>query len=158
MNELFGLAESPVYGSAVPQSYGEVPPAPFQEQRPETPSSLKYGALYQAPFPSLTTNDCFVGMRKYLLKSYEISLFGTSGFGDGVVPFLPIPSYTTTSPLLTGTRLPELSIPIPTAVPVYVGEVAVRRVSLIPDILARPLSRVSFAVAVPVPIAIFVPF
>jgi hypothetical protein len=64
VNELFGLADNHVYGSAVPQSYGEVPPTPFHEHIPETPSSLKYGALYPAPFPSLTTNDCFVGIEK----------------------------------------------------------------------------------------------
>jgi hypothetical protein len=37
VNELFGLAESPVTGSATVQSYGE----PHPEHIPETPSSLK---------------------------------------------------------------------------------------------------------------------
>lgn len=81
VNELFGLAESPVTGSATVQSYGDPP----HEHIPETPSSLKYGALYPAPAPSLTTNDCFVGIAKYVLKSYEINRFGISG--SGVVVF-----------------------------------------------------------------------
>lgn len=53
VNELFGLAESHVTGSAVAQSYGE----PQPEQSHDVPFSLKYGALYHAPLPSLTTND-----------------------------------------------------------------------------------------------------
>lgn len=64
VNEFCGVAERPVIGSGLAQSYGEPPP----EHNPETPSSLKYGALYPAPFPSLTTNDCLVGIAKYVLK------------------------------------------------------------------------------------------
>lgn len=157
MNELFGLAEIPVYGSAVAQSYGDVPPAPPQEHIPDTPSSLKYGALYPAPFPSLTTNDCFVGIAKYLLKSYPTLLFGTSGFGFGAVPLRHIPSYTTTSPFDIGTTFPAESTQSHTTLPVAVGDVWVRRDIRSHETLFVPLSRVSLAVraAPPVPIPIF---
>lgn len=60
VNELFGLADTHTTGSGSAQSYGDHP----HEQSHEVPFSLKYGALYPAPFPSLTTNDCLVGMAK----------------------------------------------------------------------------------------------
>lgn len=50
-----------------------------------------------------------MGIAKYVLKLYEINRFGRSGSGTGAAPFLHFAVYTTTSPLLTGTRLPDPS-------------------------------------------------
>ena len=150
MNELFGLAESPVNGSATAQSYG----AHHPEQIHDVPFSLKYGALYPAPLPSLTTNDCFVGIAKYLLKLYEISRFGKSGSGTGAGPLLHNASYTTTSPLLTGTTLPAASTPSPTLVPAYGVEVESSVVNLSQEVFATPALISNFAPGLVVPIPI----
>lgn len=68
VNELYGLAATP-YVSFPLQLYGLDPNVPFHEQTDDVPFSRKNGQLFDGLEPSLTTNDCLVGIAKYLLKS-----------------------------------------------------------------------------------------
>lgn len=82
-----------------------------------------------------------------------------SGFGVGG-DARSIPSYTTTSPLDTGTTFPLASTQSHMTFPVNAGEVLESRLSLRPDtLLIQPsiLSRVVSAVDAPVPTPIFPP-
>lgn len=65
--------------------------------------------------------------------------------------------YTTTSPLLIGTRLPDPSTQSPVAAPVYVADEELILVNRSHAVLLTPLSSVNFAVGLVVPIPTFEP-
>jgi hypothetical protein len=140
VNELLGLAERPVTGSAVAQSYGLVQYVPFTEQSAEVPFSLKYGPLYEEEDPSVTTNVALPGISKYLLKSYPIVCAIVSGLGVGGVRRLR-PVYTATLPGGIATRLPLPSTPTAAILdPVNEGVVELSLLNLTPETLATPES------------------
>ena len=65
VNELYGLADNPVAGSGLAQSYVPGDPyVPVIEHNASVPFSLKYGPLFDGPSPLLTTKDCFHGIAK----------------------------------------------------------------------------------------------
>ena len=158
VKELWGLADIPVAGSAMAQSYGLAPYVPFTEHSALVPFSLKYGPLYDEESPLLTTNDCFPGIAKYRLKSYVILNVLKSGFGLRVVT-RSIPVYTAILLIgLIGSTFHDAftqSASTPFAVS---GDAVLRRANIKPESSSMPESIVSLVVRfIPVHIHIFVP-
>jgi cysteine sulfinate desulfinase/cysteine desulfurase-like protein len=91
------------------------------------------------------------------LKSYEIKRFGRSGSGVVVLGCHHSAVYTTTSPLLMGTRFPDQSTQSHNVAPEYVVDEDEILLNFKPETLLVPLSRVNLLVGLVVPIPTFVP-
>ncbi len=151
---MYGLAESHVTGSGFAQSYALAPYVPVVEQRASVPFSLKYGPLYDAELPLLTTKDCFPGIAKYLLKSYVILKVLRSGLGLSTV-VRSIPLYTAILLIgLIGSTFPDALTPRAITPFAVSGEFGLSRAKLSPEssgIQESITTFVSSPVVVPIP-------
>ncbi len=148
---MYGLHGESVHGQlAIPLPY-----VPLHSQTEYVAFSSIYGAFSPGARPSDTTNDCFAGILKYWLKSYDTSLLALSGSGTGVLDVSP--SYTMTSPLLIGTTFHDPSTQSQTILLLVTTEVDDICENLSQARFPLPLSIVSLAPGVIVQIPIFPP-